>query len=454
MARARGVKRGIVTRSFYAVMAAMGAAAAQPAFAQATIQSAPGRTDNEIFGPFLGTNIPFQVDRGRNQGVLDRDRPELVPIGLPVRGFTLFPTLTTGIGVSDNIDGATFDRRSSAFFAIDPNVRVTSNWSRHSLSLNAGGAFRLFSARAARDEDNLFANLDGRYDIAEQTNIVGSLRVRRAYEAQFSGTFPANSTRPIQYLATTALVRGQYQTGRLRLTGAVDYNSFQFRNTSDLAGNPIDQSFRERYVYRLATRAEYAVNADAAAFVQASGARTDYLSRIAAFGDNRDGNTFEFLAGATFDLTALIRAQAGIGYVRRSFDSARFGTINGLSYDVRLEYFFTPLTTITATANRSVQDSIVQSSSGFFSNSFRLRVDHELLRNALLFAQGNFQINEFQGLARTDELLDLSGGGRYLLGRNISLGASFSYLDRGSQGAAIGQVFDEYRGVFSVTLQY
>ena len=62
------------------------------------------------------------------------------------------------------------------------------------------------------------------------------------------------------------------------------------------------------------------------------------------------------------------------------------------------------------------------------------------MRNALLFAQGNFQIIEFQGLARTDELLDLSGGGRYLLGRNISLGASFSYLDRGSQGAAIGQV--------------
>nr|WP_066480328.1 outer membrane beta-barrel protein [Sphingomonas sp. SFZ2018-12] len=412
------------------------------------------RTENEIFGPFLGTNIPFQVNRGRNEGVLDRARPEYQPIGLPVSTLTLYPSLTTGIGVSDNIDGATVDRQSSVFFAIDPTVRVESNWNRHAITVNAGGAFRFFTERSARDEENLFLNADARYDLGGDSNAVTSFRVRRGYEAQFSGTFPADSVRPIEYVTATALARGVYQANRFRFTVAADATSFDFKDVEGARNTIIDQDFRDRNVYRGSGRVEYAFNPDAAAFVQASYGTTSYQRPIIGFADNRDGDSFEVLAGTTFDLAALVRATVGFGYIERSFDSPRFRDFSGFAYDVRLEYFLSPLTTITAVANRTVQDSIVAQSSGFFANTFRLRADHELLRNALLFGQVNYQINDFVALDRTDNLLEASAGGRYLVNRKLSLGASVSYLDRDSTGTAIGQRFNEYRGVVSATVHY
>ena len=38
--------------------------------------------------------IPFTYDRGRNIGVLERDRSDFEPIGIAVGGFTAFPSIT------------------------------------------------------------------------------------------------------------------------------------------------------------------------------------------------------------------------------------------------------------------------------------------------------------------------------------------------------------------------
>src|SRR6186997_2124780 len=59
------------------------------------------------------------------------------PIGLPVGGFRLFPSLSIGAAHDDNVFRTDVGVRSDTYFQFQPALVLNSNWSRHSLSFEA-----------------------------------------------------------------------------------------------------------------------------------------------------------------------------------------------------------------------------------------------------------------------------------------------------------------------------
>ncbi len=432
----------IVRSGSVVLLSAISLGIAQPALAQS----------NDL-GPFLNSPIPFDNDRGRNIGVTERARPELDPVGIRAGSLTAFPSVTAGVGVSDNVFANTNNTRTDAYFAFNPRIRLVTNWSTNKLTLEGGGDIIRFVNTPLKNQDGYDASLGGEYAIGRDTQVIGFLQVRRGYEAQFSSAAPNNALRSVDFVQSSGVVRGTHQLGRFKATLAVDVNRLNF---SDLPvpsrGIIIDQDFRDVTVVRGAARMAYAISPDTAVFAEASYSSINNDKKT--FGANianRGGNQTVVLGGVSLDLTALLRAHAGVGYTRRVFDaSGTYRPISGLAYDGRLTYFLSELTNISVGATRSIEEAVVIGSSGLFSNTYRARVDHELLRNLLLYGQAEFQRNRFEGISRRDAVFVGRIGGTYLGIGRINLSAGVSYIDRSSSGQLTGQQFKEWRGVVAV----
>jgi len=403
------------------------------------------------YDPFLDSEIPFDISRGHNVSVVDRERPEYDPLGVRLASLLVYPSAQLGVGYSTNVFGSANNPTSDAFFAFDPRLTVQSDWSRHAAGFHASGAFRRFAEATLKNENGFSVGTDGRLDVGPSSYLNASIGGTRDYEAQYSGSFPQNAARSVEYFRKNAMFRATYQGARLKIIGSTDITDFNFRDTQLLNGAVLDQDFRDRTIYRGSGRVELALSPDTAGFVQATYSSIGY-KRPLTTGGNRDGHEFRVLGGATLDLTALIRGSIGLGYVRRDYDSPAFKSFGGLSADIRLQYFPSQITTVTLSAQRKIEDSILANSSGYFVNAVSLSVDHELLRNLLLNAEFDYQRNVFQTVTRRDQMFRVTGGARYLINRSLTLSANTTYFDRTSSGLPTGQQFDEWRGTLSLTI--
>src|SRR5215203_1932113 len=99
----------------------------------ACVGTVPARA--ELVSGFLESEIPWEVDRGGNVGVLDRQRPELASRGIHLGGFKLNPSLSIATGYNSNVYGQTGTKTGDFYANIVPSANLTSNWSRHLVSL-------------------------------------------------------------------------------------------------------------------------------------------------------------------------------------------------------------------------------------------------------------------------------------------------------------------------------
>jgi uncharacterized protein (PEP-CTERM system associated) len=110
---------------------------------------------------------------------------------------------------------------------------------------------------------------------------------------------------------------------------------------------------------------------------------------------------------------------------------------------------FTGLDTLQLNALRSVQDTSQEvfgagfTSPGYLHSQVGLSLDHELLRNLLLNGGVSYINDDFKGVSRTDNGVDATIGAKFLLRRELYLGASYTYSHRDSHGAQAGQSFTQ-----------
>ena len=80
-----------------------------------------------------------------------------------------------------------------------------------------------------------------------------------------------------------------------------------------------------------------------------------------------------------------------------------------------VQWFPTELTTVTAKANRTVQDSIIPTSPGNLDTGGSIQVDHELRYNVILSGMASFDDYAYQGIDRDDQRWSIGIGAKYLL---------------------------------------
>ena len=154
------------------------------------------------------------------------------------------------------------------------------------------------------------------------------------------------------------------------------------------------------------------------------------------------------VAGSDFRISNLMQGGVFVGYQRQSYDDPTLTESSGVAYGANVEWYVTPLTTITFDAASTIEETTTVGASGYNAQTAGVRVDHELLRNVLLNGRISYEKDDYDGIARSDDKVRAGLGLDYLLNRNFTVGVGYDYVDNSSDVAG-----NEYkRNIVGLTL--
>ncbi len=378
--------------------------------------------------------LPDDFNRGGNESVTERARPDYDPIGIDAGSFIVRPRVETGLGYDSNIYLTESPATGAAYTVFTPSVAANSTWSRHSVTMTGSANLRRYFGESDRNETTWNAATLGRLDVNSALSLTGEAQFAKLSENTLSGAIDSQAAAFSRYRRDYYGVRGEYRSGQFRSFLALDQSVFNFSDLTLSDGTQIDQSDRDRNVKRITGQVEYAFTPSVSIYGQSTYDWTDYDRALLLSGlDNRDSEAARIIGGFNFDLAGLLRGTIGAGYVRRDFRSSSYKNTGGFSAEARVEFFPTYLTTVTVQAKRLLEDSNINQTTAFFNNTFSVRADHELLQNLILNAEAEVQYQDYIQSPRRNWVYQLSTGGRYLIDNRFSLRLSTQYTERDEQ---------------------
>jgi hypothetical protein len=393
--------------------------------------------------------------RDRNVSVTARPRPDYQAAGIRTGSFLLFPKLTTTVESNDNIFAQKTVTTSDTVWHVQPEATLSSDWNRHALSLFARGSLNRYSKHDSENTDDYSVGANGRIDVARDSAINGGVSYGRATEPRTSPDSAAGAIEPTRYDLTSGNISAFKEFNRLKLTGRIGADKYNYDDVASKTGK-IDQDYRDRVESALSGRADYAVSPDTALFIEVIGNRRDYRLDKPAVSLTRDSEGVNVFGGANFELSALLRGEIGIGYMKQDYKDSTVKDVDGFAARGQVEWFPSELTTVTVVGSRSIKDSAASKVASYIANSASIRVDHELLRNVLLSANVGTGKDEYQGSTREDKVTSAGLRGTYLVNRNVGLTAGYAYEKRTTSGlvADRGAAYEVNKVSAGLTLQF
>lgn len=390
-----------------------------------------------IFAP---CNALAQED-ARNVAVSERGQPEYDPLGLRFGGFNLNASVEVGAEHSTNLFAEENGQEDEdTYLTVRPEARLTSNWSRHEAHVAAGGAFREYQDFSSENASTGYLSGGGRVDIGRDTAVGAELRAAREVETRTDPDSPI-TLEPVEYDVRSAYGYVSHQFNRITVQLSAARTELDYHDAGDVNAIGFEQDYRDRTETGVTARAQYAITPRLSVVAQASSEDREY--DVADVTPNSDGMTY--LVGASFELSNLLRGELTVGQFERDYEATsavpNVGEVSGTAVAGHVNWFVTPLTTVSFSASRDIQESSFENP--YVQTHFGVRVDHELLRNVVLTGGVSMADNSYEGISRDDEFRTYDVGARYLMNRRISFAAAYVRNEATSDGADAYRSYDE-----------
>lgn len=373
----------------------------------------------------------------RNVSVRERSRPGYDAVGVRAGAFTVFPEVSVTGTYNDNIYATDTNTESDFITTLGARVSAQSNWSRHALNLRASVAQHLYADND--DEDRLDWNVgsDGRIDITRDTNLSGGLSYAELTEDRGAPNAIGLAAEPTEYSLLQANAAFNHRFNRVTSSLGATYADYDYDTVPLIGGGTLNQDFRDREEFTQFLRLGYDVSPDTNVYVQGTINQRKYDQQPPAVALNRDSDGYAVVVGSEFRLTNLAQGGIYVGYHSQDYDDPTLPEIDGLAFGASVDWFVTPLTTVRFEAGSAIEETIAAGASGYTDNSVGVRIDHELMRNVIVGGAVNFANQDYEGIARDDDVTRAGLSVDYLLNRNFSLRLGYDYADRDSSVAGL-----------------
>jgi hypothetical protein len=442
----------------------------------------------------------FAFDPDKSADVLSRPRPEFDARGVRVGSFMLFPQITAGVAYQDNVfnepELAGFVADEDFIFTLTPSLTINSDWGRHALNFFAQSKSYFYQDFSSEDRTDWKVGGSGRIDIFGGTN----LTIDGVYEevSEPRGTDPASTVFAFDLTEYSRWGVGgtlNHVGGRFRGALGARYDEYDFDDVRAVAAVPgftspfcpngtivsvlqgagtkvCNNDDRDRAVFEAFVKGGFELTPGYAVFLRGKYNDRDFTSsnpwnfgggqplglEVSDANRNHDSTGWGVDLGVDFELARLLVGEAFIGYAEQDYDrhpflvapAATFADTDSFTFGVDLQWYASMLTTVSFNASRKIEDSqdVLTGASGFISDRYGVRVDHELMRNVVVYGKVGFGQDEYQQAIREDDLLTGGLGAIFLVNNNLHVTASYDYIDRDSNLA----VFDYDNNVFQLTL--
>lgn len=378
--------------------------------------------------------------RDKYEAVRDRVQPEFDPEPVRLGAFVVKSFVEGGLTANDNVFATPNNEQSDVIARVGADVSATTDWSVHAVGFDASAYRNEYLDLSDESTTDLRAQLRGRLDATRELSFNGAVFAEDRAEPRTDFVNAFGVDRPIEYTRTGFTLGADYQNDRIRWNNSVSWSDENYKDgRAQGTGAVVDQDYRDRSVVEGRSRLSYAVSPNLAVFGQGTFGNSDY-DQTQTFGGiprSRDSSGYTASAGVDFELSALVRGDIAVGYLKEDKDDDFFEDVSGLSVDARLQWFPSRLTTVNFNAGRRVVDTGAFDSPSAVETRFSAGVDHELLRNVILSGYAGVSNYEYEETGREDENLEIGAVATYKMNKRVHWEAFARNLDRDVSGTGV-----------------
>jgi hypothetical protein len=221
-----------------------------------------------------------------------------------------------------------------------------------------------------------------------------------------------------------------------RLTAELGYDRYDttYDNNVKLDGEILYNGDRDRTRDALLLSLQYALSSGVrSVFFSAATNNVDYDQKVNQDGDNRSSDGYSVAGGVAFKLTGLLEGDLYLRYLDQSYDDPSFNNVSGVGIGGGLLWTPTEVTNVSFKFTNTPQETTQTGSSGYYSQLYAVRVQHELRRNLLANIRFFYTDNNYQNNGDGDSILNNTGvysiglGLSYLVNRHINISGGYVY---------------------------
>lgn len=361
--------------------------------------------------------------------VADQPRPEWAPLGITMGPWTAFPSLELGAAGATNVRATENNRKSDVGAVATADLLLQSNWGRHALSGETYVKRSQYASLTGESRTDYGARAIARYDISATSNLgwVGSYD--RLTEPREEINSPGDARSPAQY----DQLRGQLTYARDNNLVQIEARALVDRRTyrpyTSLAGLRTGQGERDFTRYQGSLKMGYALSGSLSAIVAGS-VNKRVFDQQSAGGINRGSRGGTIEGGVLWRPNQHVSVEARAGWLVQRFRDPRLNDARGLSLNAKAIWNMIPRTSFRLEAARRVSESSAPTVQGQLLTTVKAGVDHEIVPNVVVTAEGAFDRIKYIGIPRkaTEYRAELRAS--YLLSRLTSMSVSIQHVKR------------------------
>ncbi len=383
----------------------------------------------------LERNVASRSDAERaaaiETGTIRPDATPYAATGLKVGTFLLRPTLEQGAEWTSNAAG-TAGGTSDILSSTTLRLGAQSEWSRHSLAINAAGTYR--TSLQGTGFSDLSGNADATLNLELGNEFTGSFKAGWNARPEEAGS-PAVTTATVGRAARQTLNAGvglEKGVGKFTfsLNGTAERNTYGPATLS--TGGLLSQTDRNNTLYAAALRGSYEISPAMKPFVEAELGRRNYDLPLDSAGYSRSAMRYGARAGIAFDRGEKLVGEIAAGWISEKPDDARLSAVSGLALDGNLAWSPIRGTTVNLATTTTIEGSTVAGSSGSVVYGATAGVTRELGSRLTGMVSLGGQLRRYAGTADLDTTWTAMGSLTYWLNRYAGITGRASHEQLGS----------------------
>ncbi len=337
--------------------------------------------------------------------------------------FVLYPSIELALLHDSNVYNLPANKTADELARARAEVLIASDFSRHYFQLRAGGEARRYLDTSAENSETFHADILGRLELGGQIDVTPELGFARRVEQRGTAGDVFLTDEPVEYTHSYAGLAVARERGTLGLALRARVDRLSYDNPLS-GGTPIDLSYRDADTKRVNLRASYRLAQATRVFAEAGYNAVDYRATASQL---RNSDGWSLLAGVQFKPSEQVDFEAAAGYLKQDFDAPGFPSVKAVNYRLSANWLPRRNLALRAAVERTVDPSPLFNSPAVVRTEYRIGVQRSFGDRMLVEADAAHTVEDFRGIARSDNYSRIGLGARYRINRNIGAGASVGY---------------------------
>jgi hypothetical protein len=302
-------------------------------------------------------------------------------LGLRAGSFDIYPAVELIGGYATN-PGHEPNGKGAGLYTVAPELRVQSNWLRHEFKSELRGSYTAYSPdeTPTLNRPYLDGKANGRIDVFDGTHIDLGGRVLISTDNPSSPNLPADLAQ-LPVFATFGGNAGLTQRfNRFEVSVKADAQRTVYQDSHLTDGSTASNEDRNYNQFGGTLRAGYELLPGVKPFVEAGLDTRKHDLPVDAFGYERNSRGLVSNIGTSFEVSRLITGEASVGYMRRTYDDARFDPLAGLIGSASLVWTVDALNTVKLNVSSTIGESTIPGVPGVFYRDAGIQIDHAFRR--------------------------------------------------------------------------